>query len=246
MSLAIIEVAGVKVNQDAEGRYSLNDLHRAAGGEKRHAPNEFLRVGSTKELVKELTGDSRLAPVDSVRGGSNPGTYVVKELVYAYAMWISPAFNLKVIRAYDNPRKLTQAEMTLMVISNLQEEVAQQRLALEQTTAERDQAIKTKAQISSSREASVMGKLSAASRKINKLEGELGFNTRHASIIAVENATGRKFGKQGWRPLKKWCEQRGLSAVSVPCQRWGTAKAWPALAWKDVYSVDLVELFGGV
>lgn len=99
-------VANTAIRQDAEGRYCLNDLHKAAGGENRHRPSLWLENQQTQELIEEIAkaGIPALAqnqPVSVVRGGSSPGTYVCKELVYAYAMWISAKFHLTVIRAFD-------------------------------------------------------------------------------------------------------------------------------------------------
>ena len=87
--------------------YSLNDLHRASGGHPNHQPSNFLKLEGTQELAREISKeinqsyDSMNGVLEVVRGGNNPGTYVCKELVYAYAMWVSAAFNLRVIRAFD-------------------------------------------------------------------------------------------------------------------------------------------------
>ncbi|MCE7609332.1 KilA-N domain-containing protein [Vibrio fluvialis] len=86
-----------------DGLYSLNDLHKASGGEQTHKPVHFLKNKQTQELVDEIeqSKDSYFA-VKTKRGGSNSGTWVCKELVYSYAMWISPKFHLNVIRAFDS------------------------------------------------------------------------------------------------------------------------------------------------
>ena len=102
------------IRQDEDGRYSLADLHKASGALKKHQPTNFLRVEQTQELIKEIeqVSDVRLGETDHssnmrsavkvINGGNSRGTYVVKELVYAYAMWISAKFHLMVIRAYDS------------------------------------------------------------------------------------------------------------------------------------------------
>lgn len=86
-----------------DGLYSLNDLHQAAGGSAKYRPNQFMRLDTTQALMEEIRcADVRIIPAKTVRGRGKPqGTYVCKELVYAYAMWISPSFHLKVIRAFD-------------------------------------------------------------------------------------------------------------------------------------------------
>lgn len=85
-----------------DGLYSLNDLHKASGRNPNHRPNQFLRTEQTKDLIREIDrcADLRIA-YKTTRGGNAQGTWVCKELVYSYAMWISPKFHLQVIRAFD-------------------------------------------------------------------------------------------------------------------------------------------------
>lgn len=99
---ALIEIGQVVVHADEAGRFSLNDLHRAAGAESRHQPALFLRRPEADELIAEISKSAPMQnkPVES-KAGRYGGTYVCKELVYAYATWISPAFHLKVIRTFD-------------------------------------------------------------------------------------------------------------------------------------------------
>lgn len=103
-------IGDFSIRQDEEGRYSLNDLHRAGGDLRKDRPGFFLENEKTQELIAVIESENYDAgnpascnkAVNIIRGrGKEQGTYVVKELVYSYAMWISAKFHLQVIRAYD-------------------------------------------------------------------------------------------------------------------------------------------------
>ncbi|MDZ5633970.1 KilA-N domain-containing protein [Janthinobacterium sp. GMG1] len=96
-----ITIANTLIAVDKEGRFCLNDLHKAGGAESRHQPAFFFRRSEIQELEAELNSAPAQSLPTITTQGRNGGTYVCKELVYAYAMWISPKFHLEVIRTFD-------------------------------------------------------------------------------------------------------------------------------------------------
>lgn len=96
------------------GLFCLNDLHKASGGEKKHQPSFFMRNQETTDLINEIKLLDNLEDagvMQRINGGDMRGTYVCKDLVYRYAMWISPKFALIVIRTFD---KLVTGELKVV------------------------------------------------------------------------------------------------------------------------------------
>ncbi|WP_194442385.1 KilA-N domain-containing protein [Pseudoalteromonas simplex] len=113
-----------------DGKYLLNDLHKAAGNNLKHRPQYFLAGQQIQELINELEKDG----IPAISKKQRIGTYACKELVYAYAMWISPQFHLKVIRAFDAQQQ--------MAISKAPDPLDYQRILL---TIENGQTTRTQA-----------------------------------------------------------------------------------------------------
>ncbi len=95
--------------------YCLNDLHRAVGGEQKYRPEiPAWIISKTRELIDNFSprvefilgtnqsvdffragSDTRSlarAPVNTIRGGAEQGTYVCKELVLAWRNVDQPVF----------------------------------------------------------------------------------------------------------------------------------------------------------
>lgn len=95
----------MSIKQVDGGLYNLNDLYKAAklsglAKHEKHNPKYFMRNSQTTDLINEIVKGENPSPFRKVMGRAG-GTYVCKELVYSYAMWISPEFHLKVIKCFD-------------------------------------------------------------------------------------------------------------------------------------------------
>lgn len=96
-----------EIRRDKEGRYCLNDLHKAAIASgldvERKNPSDFFRTDTAKIFVKSLEcmNETTYSPIET-KEGRNGGSFACKELLYAYAMWLDKPIFLKIVKAIDD------------------------------------------------------------------------------------------------------------------------------------------------
>ncbi|WEE27721.1 phage antirepressor KilAC domain-containing protein [Aeromonas hydrophila] len=138
-SIRLPVIAGVEITTDEAGRFNLNALHRASGGEKKNGPSYWLSLETTKDLIDALgekLGDTEI-PVSVIRGGVTQGTFAHELLAISYAGWISPAFQLQVNQVFLDYRTgrlsvpVAKPALTTIEILQLAMESEQERLRLE-------------------------------------------------------------------------------------------------------------------
>ncbi|HGB4477417.1 TPA: KilA-N domain-containing protein [Salmonella enterica subsp. enterica serovar Chester] len=160
-------VVGVEIPLDEFGRYNLNTLHKVSGEGKHKSPGEWLRRKQAKELIAELEAkllkniqdaNPHLAykVVNSVHGGSSPGTYAHELIAISYAGWIRPDFQLDVNQAFIDFRAGKSAPVNTS-LPNFDDPIAAAEAWIEARKAER----------------LAIGYVERQARYINKLESYL-------------------------------------------------------------------------
>lgn len=198
-----------------------------------------------RAMLDSLADDPELDHVREDKDGRGYTTafHLGRELTYTLLSGYSVPLRRRVVARWQELESGQKpAELSRMDILQIAMQAEQERLI---AVAQRDEAIRTKAEIGSRREATAMATAAAKSKEVAKLQYELGRNQQHATVIAVEKATKQKFAKNAYVVLRKAAKEFGLTAVDVVDQRYGSVKAWPAAAWRKCFGIDLSDLFSG-
>lgn len=185
-----------------DGLYSLNDLHKAAGAENKHRPSLFIRTVQTQELIAEIEQSTDMCldgndqnpnlglGLKTVHGGSSSGTWVCKELVYAYAMWISPKFNLEVIRAFDQAQQPEAEPVQQTLPAPIQDD---EKLKLINDVAKSLAITESIAVVSATDIMAMIQTIRNYQQQLAKIQTNPAWVDQ--TIERVKNATGRHFGE---------------------------------------------------
>lgn len=93
----------VTLNPNENGWYNLNTLRKAAGNQRRHEVNNWIGQANTLDLIEKISITGK--PVYESRRGSERnggGTWACRDLIFAYAEWISAEFHKAVLETFSS------------------------------------------------------------------------------------------------------------------------------------------------
>ena len=196
-------------------------------------------TGSRKDSVKramERMHKNRviqLTPTVEVNHlGQSVDIYHVNERdSYIVVAQLSPEFTAVIVDEWQRLKKqvpeLSQDQQLVMLAHGVI-----------RVTAERDEAIRTKAHINDKRTATLMAKASHDSKRIKKLESQLQDQGDYISLLASglpeRVDTEFKDNAQTWRLLVDLSKRMNLPTVKVKDQRYGEV---------NTYHTDVIEAF---
>lgn len=92
-----------KTNDD--GMYSLTDMWKSDGANQSNKPAHWLKTDRIKQLIETIgklrKGNDPYLYLLKTTPGRYGGTWACKELVIAYAEYLSPEFHLAVIKTFE-------------------------------------------------------------------------------------------------------------------------------------------------
>lgn len=107
--MQMMKIDNLKIKTDAEGRYCLNDLHKAAmaigNALPSQRPGNFLKSATITGFVQALGDATKRASVVTIKGGREQGTYADELVAIRYAAWIDPVFEIKVYETFQQHKQ---------------------------------------------------------------------------------------------------------------------------------------------
>lgn len=232
-------ICGVEITTDAEGRFNLNALHKASGGEKKNGPAYWVTLDSTTQLIAEL--EKQTTGISVVKKeGRYGGTFAHELLAIEYAGWISPAFRLQVNQTFLDYRtgKLTPPAEHSPSHQLIQSQQRQIELLEELLIRERENSqLRAKLEEKNNHHQPLTNQ--DLLRERDELAERLGQSRNYATLDAVERKMGREYQ---WHRLRNWCLRNNVEPLVL--RKFQCVHAWPRGAWLAVYGVNLEELFG--
>lgn len=157
---------------------------------------------------------------------------------YSYALQAAVYDHMTALEAKAATPDLTTDEGKLLMIRELATKSLHLLADNKRIQLERDEAIRTKAQIGDRKTATAMATASAATKKANKLEIELDRSRQYATVKRMEMLYhGQSFN---WRLLKSASADVGVPPVDVFDANYGKVKAYHADAWMEAYALPIV------